>query len=96
MCSSQHDPNNYLTWRQTFDSLISVNGKNYTTTEAAAKIGVSRQTLHAWIEGGLVVAPKPLAVGKNVIRLWTKAQIDEARNFKGTLKPGPRSKVKKK
>ena len=73
-----------------------MNGKNYTTTEAAAKIGVSRQTLHSWIAGGKVVAPKPLAVGKNSIRLWTKTDIDEARKFKGTLKPGPQSKKKKK
>lgn len=73
-----------------------MNGKNYTTTEAAAKIGVSRQTLHSWIEGGKVVAPTPLAIGKNSIRLWRKADIDEARKFKGTLKPGPQSKKKKK
>lgn len=73
-----------------------MNGKSYTTTEAAAKIGISRQTLHSWIEGGMVVAPRPLAVGKKIIRLWTKAHIDEARKFKGTLKPGPRSKMKKK
>jgi len=70
-------------------------GRNYTTTEAAAKIGVSRQTLHAWIEGGKVIAPKPLAIGKNSVRLWTKADIDEARKFKGTLKPGPQSKRKR-
>jgi excisionase family DNA binding protein len=73
-----------------------MSGKTYTTTEAAAKIGISRQTLHAWIEGGKVIAPKPLAIGKNSIRLWTKADIDDARKFKGTLKPGPRSKGKKK
>jgi DNA-binding transcriptional MerR regulator len=73
-----------------------MNGKSYTTTEAAAKIGISRQTLHSWIEGGMVVAPKSLAVGKNSIRLWTKADIDEARKFKGRLKPGPRSKKKRK
>ena len=70
--------------------------KTYTTAEAAAKIGVSRQTLHTWIESGKVVAPKPLAVGKNYFRLWLKADIDEARKFKGTLKPGPQAKKKKK
>ena len=72
-----------------------MNTKNYTTAEAAAKIGVSRQTLHSWIAGGKVVAPKLLALGKNSIRLWTKADIDEARKFKGMLKPGPRSKKEK-
>jgi predicted DNA-binding protein (UPF0251 family) len=73
-----------------------MSGKHYTTAEAAANIGVSRQTLHSWITSGKVVAPKPLAVGKSSIRLWTKFDIDEARKFKGTLKPGPQSKRRKK
>ena len=72
-----------------------MNGRNYTTTEAADRIGVSRQTLHAWIKEGKVSAPKPLAIGKHTIRLWKKADIDEARKFKGTLKPGPQSKKRK-
>lgn len=70
--------------------------RHFTTAEAAAKIGVSRQTLYSWIEDGKVAAPKPLAIGKNAIRLWTQVDIDEARKFKGTLKPGPRSKREKK
>ena len=68
-----------------------MSGKHYTSAEAAAKIGISRQTLHAWISSGKVIAPKPLSVGKNSIRLWTKTDIDEVRKFKGTLKPGPQS-----
>jgi len=70
--------------------------KTYTTSEVAAKIGVSRQTLYTWIEDGNVVAPKPIAVGKGSIRLWTLADIEQVRKFKGTLKPGPKSNKKKK
>ena len=69
---------------------------NYTTTEAAAKIGVSRQTLHAWIEGGHVTAPKLVEVGQRPIRLWTIADIERVKKFKGTLKSGPKTNKKKK
>ena len=67
--------------------------KTYTTREAAKRVGVSHQTLRDWIEAG-EVAPKSIAVGKMAIRLWTEADIAEARKFRGTLKPGPRSKPK--
>ena len=69
--------------------------KNYTTSEAAAKIGVSRQTLYTWIESGHVVAPKLVEVGQRPIRLWTIADIDRVKQFKGTLKSGPKVKKKK-
>ena len=64
----------------------------YTTAEAATKIGVSRQTLHTWIEGGKIVAPKPIALGQRPIRLWTEADIQAARRFRGSLKRGPKPK----
>jgi excisionase family DNA binding protein len=68
--------------------------RTYTTYEAAAKIGVSRQTLHTWIQRGVIAAPEAIRVGKASIRLWTLADIKNVRKFKGTLKPGPRSKKK--
>jgi predicted DNA-binding transcriptional regulator AlpA len=63
--------------------------KTYTTREAAKALGVSHQTLYTWIEGGHIDAPEQLKVGKSTIRLWTAAEIERARQFKGTLKPGP-------
>jgi len=64
--------------------------RNYTTSEAAKHIGVSRQTLYSWIERGYVDAPEPLKIGGGAIRLWSMAEIQKARKFKVTLKPGPR------
>jgi predicted DNA-binding transcriptional regulator AlpA len=66
--------------------------KVYTTAQAAAKIGVSRQTLHAWIEADRIVAPKPIELGQRPVRLWTEADIQKARKYKGTLKRGPKPK----
>jgi excisionase family DNA binding protein len=68
--------------------------KTYTTGDAANQIGVSRQTLQFWIATGKIRAPKPVELGNMAVRLWTKADIAKARKFKGTLKPGPRSKKK--
>jgi len=74
-----------------------MDGKTYSTEAAAKRIGVSRQTLHTWIEAGNIDAPKSVALGTRSILLWTAADIERARQFKGTLKPGPqsRSKIKK-
>jgi excisionase family DNA binding protein len=68
--------------------------KTYTTGEAASEIGVSRQTLQSWIAGGKVPVPKAIEVGNVTVRLWTKADIERAKKFKGTLKPGPKAKNK--
>jgi DNA-binding transcriptional MerR regulator len=61
--------------------------KTYSTGEVAKQIGVSRQTLHAWIAKGFA-KPKAIEVGGATIRLWTDADIERARRFKGTLKAG--------
>jgi len=69
--------------------------KAYTTTEVAAKVGVSRQTLYTWIESGRIDAPKPIRLGNRSMRLWTKADIERVGKFKGTLPMGrPRKKKK--
>lgn len=69
--------------------------RTYTTSEAAAQIGVSRQTLQAWIAGGGIDPPEAITLGRVTVRLWTKADIARVRKFKGTLKPGPRPKRKR-
>jgi DNA-binding transcriptional MerR regulator len=69
--------------------------RTYSTGQAAKEIGVSRQTLQAWINGELISVPKIEKVGRIAVRLWTDADIERARRFKGTLKPGQRSQKKK-
>ena len=59
--------------------------KLFTTTQAAAKIGVTRQTLYNWAEMDLIDAPPPVAPG---VRLWTAAQIAAAGKMKGALPRG--------
>jgi excisionase family DNA binding protein len=50
--------------------------RTYTTYEAAARIGVSRQSVYTWIRRGEIVAPELIRVGKSFIRLWTLADVE--------------------
>jgi excisionase family DNA binding protein len=73
-----------------------VGAKTYTTAQAARQIGISRQTLQTWIAAGEIGAPKLIGTGKAMLRLWTEADIEKAKNFKGTLRRGPKPKRKTK
>lgn len=66
--------------------------KTYTTGQAAKRIGVSRQTLQAWIAAGEIEAPALIGTKPASLRLWTDRDIQKARRFKGTLRPGPKPK----
>jgi excisionase family DNA binding protein len=63
-----------------------MSSRTYTSREAAKLIGVSPQTLYTWIAESHIDAPEQVVTGKRTIRLWSKAQIDEAKKFKGTLR----------
>jgi excisionase family DNA binding protein len=52
--------------------------KFYTTGQAAAAIGVSRQTLQTWIADGKVDAPK--IIGNT--RVWSQSQVDELKRYR--------------
>jgi DNA-binding transcriptional MerR regulator len=69
--------------------------KTYSTGDAAKQIGVSRQTLQAWIDNESIATPTLKKVGRVSIRLWTGADIERVKKFKGTLKPGRKTKLKK-
>jgi DNA-binding transcriptional MerR regulator len=77
-------------------SFLLMSPKPCTTKEAAKAIGISRATLQAWIKDGMIQPPTPTLEGAVAKRLWTKADIERARRFKGTLRPGPKGKKKAK
>jgi excisionase family DNA binding protein len=66
----------------------------YTTEQAADEMGISRQTLQSWIKNKKITPPKPTLDGAKSKRLWTKSDIERGKKFKGTLKPGPKLKMK--
>jgi excisionase family DNA binding protein len=71
---------------------VPVSKNKYTTAEAAKLVGVSRQTLQAWVKGRMIETPKLIEIGNVSVRLWNKADIQRAKRFKGNLRPGPEPK----
>jgi excisionase family DNA binding protein len=51
----------------------------YTTRQAAEKLGVHRVTLQNWITEGSIPAPKIQVIGGGSMRLWSDADIEKAR-----------------
>jgi excisionase family DNA binding protein len=74
---------------------LRMESKTYTTAQAAAMIGISRQALYTWMAERRINAPKTTQLGGRSMRFWTKAQIDAAKKVKGTQKRGRVSKKKK-
>jgi excisionase family DNA binding protein len=72
--------------------MLPVSKNKYTTAEVARLVGVSRQTLQAWVKGQMIEAPKLIEIGNVSVRLWNKADVQRAKRFKGSLRPGPEPK----
>jgi excisionase family DNA binding protein len=72
-----------------------IEGKS-TTSEAAARVGISLVTLQRWIAAGKVKPPKPTLVGAVGYRLWSDKDIEELKVAKRTFyrKGGGRKKEK--
>jgi excisionase family DNA binding protein len=49
--------------------------EGFTTSEAAAWLGVSRETLYSWIRAGRVTAPPQITLGKRSMRVWSTRDI---------------------
>ncbi len=62
----------------------------YTTVEVAKMTRIPRATLQHWIATRKISAPRVKLVKGRAVRLWNSAQIEKARDLKGTLKPGPK------
>ena len=69
--------------------------KLYTTADVVKVAGIPRATLQFWVATRKISAPKVQLRGGKAVRLWTEADIERVRKFKGTLKPGPMAKKKK-
>jgi excisionase family DNA binding protein len=59
--------------------------KPYTTKEAAAKVGITRATLQAWIKAKKIVPPKATLDGARSTRLWRATDLAQLRKAKERL-----------
>ena len=67
----------------------------YSTAQVAKMTKIPRATLQFWIATRKIAAPRIKLVKGKAMRLWSPAQIEKARELKGTLKPGPQRSKKK-
>ena len=66
--------------------------KLYTTSEAAKAAKVSRPTIQYWISTRKIDAPELQIRNGKAARLWTATGVEQLRQLKRTLKPGPKRK----
>ena len=59
--------------------------KLYTTSEAAAAIGITRQTLQNWIAAKKIRPPKATVLGNVTVRMWTAKDVKSLRLAKKKL-----------
>jgi len=72
-------------------------GMNYSTAQAARKLGIGRQTLHRWIREGNVSPPRKQKVAGVTVRIWTAEDIERLRKYKeGNYRKGRGRKPQKK
>lgn len=57
----------------------------YTTREVAAKVGITRATLQAWIKAKKITPPKPTLDGARSTRLWSESALARLRKAKERL-----------
>ena len=68
--------------------------KEYSTREAAKKLGRTILTIQRHVNAGTIPAPPLLTVGAVKVRLWTDSDIEKARKVLAGLKPGRKPKKK--
>jgi excisionase family DNA binding protein len=59
--------------------------KLYTTGQAAAKAGITRATLQAWISAKKIRAPKVVTLGKITVRMWSASDVRQLQHAKEIL-----------
>ena len=57
--------------------------KTYTSSEAAKKLSITRETLYQWLRSGKITAPQQIKLGRKTQYLWTDADINAARQAAG-------------
>jgi predicted DNA-binding transcriptional regulator AlpA len=59
--------------------------KRHATAEVAKLIGISRQTLQAWIGARKIQVPKAIVLGKITVRMWSDSDVQRLRKIKDKI-----------
>jgi len=70
--------------------------ENYSTAQAARKIGVGFRTLNRWLSLGKITPSMGIPLrGSRTLWRWTDADITKARKVKAAQKTGPKPNPKR-
>jgi predicted transcriptional regulator len=67
----------------------------YSTNEAAAKLGITGAALSRYIRDGKVPAPQIIATGKASLHVWTEDEIEELRKLLPKIANGRKTRYQK-
>jgi excisionase family DNA binding protein len=70
--------------------------KQYSTREAAKKLGLSLLSIQRYIAAGKIPAPPVLNVGGGKLRIWSDQEIEHVRQLLPTIANGRKTRYKKK
>jgi hypothetical protein len=67
--------------------------RQYSTREAAKKIGRNLPSIQRLIKAGVIDAPPVIEVGASKMRLWSDRDVEKARKVLASVKPGRKKKA---
>jgi len=67
----------------------------YSTRQAAKKLGIGMTTLTRYIETGKITAPKARAIGRYEIRAWSEEDIERVRALLPKIANGRKTRYSK-
>jgi predicted DNA-binding transcriptional regulator AlpA len=69
--------------------------KTFSTTQAAAKLGITSMTLSRYIKAGKVPKPKSATSGGMTIHFWTEKEIEHVRQLLPKIANGRKTRYQK-
>lgn len=70
--------------------------KEYSTRQAAKKLGITQATLSRYIAAGKVPTPKVVRVGDFEVHSWTEKEVEHLRQLLPKIANGRKTRYKKK
>jgi len=69
--------------------------QNFSTRQAAKKLGISMASLSRYVAAGKVPAPKPTVIGRYEVRAWTEEDIERVREILPKIANGRKTRHEK-
>ena len=69
--------------------------KNFSTRQAAKKLGLAHSTLNNYIASGKVPAPKSVTTGTTTVHIWSEKEIENVRQLLPKIANGRKTRYQK-